>query len=38
MLPEAVERFTIDVEPAADGGVLHLSWDATRFSVPVKVK
>ncbi len=37
-LPEAVERFTIAVEPAAGGGALELVWDRTRFSVPILVK
>ncbi len=37
-LPETVERFTIAVESTDDGGVVRLSWDRTRFSVPLKVR
>lgn len=37
-LPDVVERFTISVEPAMGGGMLQLSWDRTRFSVPIKVR
>ncbi len=37
-LPETVERFTIAVESTDDGGLLRLSWDRTRFSVPLKVR
>jgi hypothetical protein len=36
-LPQPEERFTIRVEPAADGGVLELDWDTTRASVPFRV-
>jgi len=32
-LSQAVERFTIGVEPSAQGGVLELDWDTTRASV-----
>jgi hypothetical protein len=35
---EPVETFTIAVEPAADGGVLRLSWDRSAFSVPFRVQ
>src|SRR6185295_17611818 len=38
VLPESVERFTIGIEPAAQGGVLHLDWDTTRASIPFTVK
>jgi hypothetical protein len=38
-LPEVVERFTIRVEErGSGGGVLHLEWDQTRFSVPLTVQ
>jgi len=33
-LTEPVERFTISIEGTEQGGILHLSWDRTRFSVP----
>jgi hypothetical protein len=36
-LPRPEERFTIRVEPTADGGVLQLDWDTTRASAPFKV-
>jgi hypothetical protein len=34
---EPVETFTIAVDPAADGGVLRLSWDRSAFIVPFRV-
>jgi hypothetical protein len=37
-LPEPVERFTIHVDPSADGGTLSLDWDTTRASVAFTVK
>jgi hypothetical protein len=37
-LAEPMERFTISVESTQDGGVLQLSWDRTRFSVPITVR
>jgi len=37
-LEEPVERFTIDIEPTDRGGILRLSWDRTRFSVPITVR
>ncbi|MFI5371243.1 MAG: DUF2911 domain-containing protein [Candidatus Eisenbacteria bacterium] len=37
-LPQVVERFTITVEPSAQGGVLNLDWDTTRASVPFTVQ
>jgi len=37
-LPQSVERFTISVEPGAQGGVLDLDWDTTRASVAFTVK
>lgn len=37
-LQEPVERFTIEIEPTATGGLLHLSWDRTRYSVPIRVR
>lgn len=36
-LDESVERFTIAVTGTEGGGALQLSWDATRFSVPIRV-
>jgi hypothetical protein len=36
-LPQPEERFTIRVEPAADGGVIQLDWDTTRASAAFKV-
>ncbi len=37
-LAETVERFTIAIEAGESGGVLHLTWDRTRYSLPFKVK
>jgi len=37
-LPQAVERFTIGIEPNPQGGVLNLDWDTTRASLPFTVK
>ena len=37
-LASPVQRFTIGVEPGAQGGVLALTWDRTRLSVPFTVK
>ncbi|MGH7740402.1 MAG: DUF2911 domain-containing protein [Candidatus Eiseniibacteriota bacterium] len=37
-LSDPVERFTISVTPAADGGVIHLDWDTTRASLPFTVQ
>lgn len=37
-LDESMERFTISIEPTEDGGILQLSWDDTRFSVPMRVR
>jgi hypothetical protein len=37
-LPEPVERFTITIEPGAQGGVLNLDWDTTRASAAFTVK
>lgn len=36
-LPQPEERFTIRIEPTADGGVIQLDWDTTRASAPFKV-
>jgi hypothetical protein len=36
-LPSAVERFTISIEPTADGGELRLEWDTTRAAAAFKV-
>jgi hypothetical protein len=36
-LAEGVERFTISIEAAEEGGALRLDWDTTRFSVPIRV-
>ena len=35
---DPVERFTISIETIDAGGVLQLSWDTTRFSVPIVVR
>ncbi len=37
-LPQPVERFTISVDPSAEGGVLNLDWDTTRASAAFTVK
>lgn len=37
-LPQTVERFTIGVDSAASGGMLHLDWDTTRASVAFTVQ
>ncbi len=37
-LPARVDRFTIDIEPTARGGVLRLVWDDRRFSAPLEVE
>jgi hypothetical protein len=38
-LPEPVERFTIEADPAGDSaGVLRLIWDTTEFRVPFIVR
>lgn len=37
-LTTPVERFTIAIEPAAEGGTLQLIWDTTRYSVPIRVR
>jgi hypothetical protein len=36
-LPAVVERFTIRIEPNAEGGVLYLEWDTTQASIPFRV-
>ncbi len=36
-LPESSERFTIAVEPDGDNAVLSLTWDTSRYSVPVTI-
>ena len=37
-LDESVEQFTIGVEPSErGGGVLALSWDTNRYTVPFEV-
>ena len=37
-LDESVEQFTIEVEPSErGGGILALSWDTNRFTVPFEV-
>lgn len=35
-LEEPVERFTIDIVPTETGGVLAMSWDRARYSVPIE--
>ena len=37
-LPQSVERFTIAIEPAGDGGTLNFDWDTTRASVAFTAK
>lgn len=37
-LPQVVERFTIDIDPTLQGGVLNLDWDTTRASVEFTVR
>ena len=37
-LPDAVDQFTIAVEPTARGGLLKLAWDTTELSVPFSVR
>ncbi|HET7226785.1 MAG TPA: DUF2911 domain-containing protein [Candidatus Eisenbacteria bacterium] len=37
-LPQAVERFTIGIEPADKGGALNLDWDTTRATVAFTVQ
>jgi hypothetical protein len=37
-LPQPAERFTITVEPSADGGTMNFDWDTTRASAAFKVK
>ncbi|HKQ56864.1 MAG TPA: DUF2911 domain-containing protein [Candidatus Eisenbacteria bacterium] len=37
-LSQVVERFTISVDPAPEGGVLHLDWDTTRASAAFTVR
>jgi hypothetical protein len=37
-LPQVVERFTISIEPGAQGGVLDMDWDTTRASAAFTVK
>jgi hypothetical protein len=32
-----VEKFTIGIEPSAEGGVIFMDWDTTRVSAPFKV-
>ena len=37
-LPQAMERFTIHVDPTDKGGVLNLDWDTTRASAEFTVQ
>jgi len=37
-LPQAVERFTIAIEPGPRGGTLNLDWDTTRASAAFEVQ
>ena len=37
-LDEAVERFTIVIEPTDAGADLQLRWDRTQFSVPITIR
>lgn len=34
-LDEPVERFTIEIAPGETGGILAMSWDRARYSVPI---
>lgn len=36
-LGQVAERFTISFQETRMGGVMHLDWDKTRFSVPIRV-
>jgi len=36
-LPAMLERFTMSLEETSDGGMLHLDWDRSRFSVDIRV-
>lgn len=36
-VPKADERFTISIEDAAKGGVIHMDWGQTRASIPFTV-
>ena len=35
---EAADQFTIEIEEAADGGVLNLMWENTQYSAPFTVQ
>lgn len=37
-LPQVAERFTISIEPSANGGTLNLDWDMTRASASFTVQ
>ena len=37
-LPSPIERFTISVDPAPQGGTLNMDWDTTRASAAFNVK
>lgn len=37
-LPQPAERFTISVDPSADGGVMNFDWDTRRASAAFTVK
>lgn len=37
-LRDVVERFTISFQEMEGGGVMHLEWDRTRFSVPIRFR
>lgn len=37
-LPDHVERFTIRLEPTADGAVLRMQWETTEAMVPIVVQ
>jgi hypothetical protein len=37
-LPESMERFTIEIEETDEGGMLHLTWDTTRYSIPIRIR
>lgn len=37
-LRDVVERFTISFQEMEGGGVMHLEWDRTRYSVPIRFR
>ena len=37
-LPSSIERFTMSVDPSAQGGTLNMDWDTTRASAAFVVQ